>query len=224
MGPGFGEGAALGAGHAVGKALGEAALDQVTTLVKDFLDQRNGFLGNDAREGIREARRLTEYDLYRPFFGDPSHHDCFLAGLHLRKIAKDQPRVKSYRSQLHEQYGVNGLHIAEAVQADVLPYLRASLERHRAPTDFHNRMVELFQDISAYVLFVKGDDNESYETEHLRKRLKLHGPPAFVVAGSGGATSLARNIAMTVRQKMEPEYGLRTIEDEHRTNFVLYLK
>lgn len=220
------KGTALGTGHAFGKALGEASIKKAKELLATWENHQNGFLGEEARTDIKGARRLGIFEEHRKFFSEKKQEKCFLAGFYLRKIAADQPRVKAYRKSLRSLFGPNGVHIAQAVQANIVGEIRTALEAFYKPTEFHNHMVAFFQNVDSYVLFVEDEDTAEYEIERLRKHLKLNGPPVFVVAASGDPVSLARDIAHTVKQRLDPEYGLRTIEESGGKvcNFVLYMR
>jgi hypothetical protein len=170
---------------------------------------------------VREQRRSTEYELLSKYILDKDLRILSQMGLALRKIENDPVRCQELRGKVLKKYGLRGLHIAGAVQNEIIStFIGIDASATRNPIDLMNRIQKMLNEVDKYVVFVSPEDSVDVRVRQITSRIDVEVPDTVVLYGPWGARTTVHRITSKL-EKTFKEYEFTTVESKIKTIVVI---
>lgn len=200
------------------------ALRQAAIKLKEWIEEKKYGIVPSRGEYL-ELKRIGDQREFKELTGPATtgQKKIVRMGLRLREIERDQERVRNMKGVIQQQFGRDGVYLAQVVQSGAAINIRNVLvERGADDEALDDVMSDLLSSPRNFVLLATEhmDGTEGVEAQTIHTTLRQGGPPVFAVAASGNARRQAEEIARRVHHGAPAIYDVRVIEDDHK---VLYL-
>jgi len=195
------------------KGLLEHAEEKALAWVERFRNHEIVFVeDSDTIDRVKKQRKSPEWKILSDVLKDKKLRLLAQMGLALRELENDQERTQSLRNKIHHRYGRDGLHIAEAVQNNIISnFIGLESPNIGEPVDLTIRVENLLNNIEKYIVFIGPEDKEEVLVRRVRIRLDADVPDTLILFGA----YKAKRVAISVRGKIEkafPSYATSSIE------------
>jgi hypothetical protein len=159
--------------------------DQVRGLVARLRDRSLAFIQDrETIELVREQRHSTEWQILSQYVKDKRLRIIAQTGLSLRRLEDDKEKVDRLRTKILKAHGIEGLHIAEAVQNEVLStFIGIDSPLSASPADMTNQIERLLNNVEKYIVFVGPEDSVDYRVREIATRLMADVPNTLILYG-----------------------------------------
>ncbi|HNX47935.1 MAG TPA: hypothetical protein PLC39_05085 [Methanomassiliicoccales archaeon] len=195
------------------KGLLEHAEEKALAWVERFRNHEIVFVeDSDTIDRVKKQRKSPEWKILSDVLKDKKLRLLAQMGLALRELENDQERTQSLRNKIHHRYGRDGLHIAEAVQNNIISnFIGLESPNIGEPVDLTIRVENLLNNIEKYIVFIGPEDKEEVLVRRVCIRLDADVPDTLILFGA----YKAKRVAISVRGKIEkafPSYATSSIE------------
>ena len=176
--------------------------DKILNVVARFRNKDLAFVEDpETIELVREQRHSTEWQILSEYLKDKRLRIIAQIGLSLRKLENDRGKVDKLRIKILKRYGQEGLHIAEAVQNEVLStFIGVDSPLSKSPADLTNQIEKLLNNVDKFIVFVKPGDNLDRRVKEIGTRLMVDVPNTLILYG---CRSDARMNVRSIVKKLE---------------------
>jgi hypothetical protein len=159
--------------------------DQIRGFVAKLRDRSLAFIEDrETIELVREQRHSTEWQILSQYVKDKRLRIVAQTGLSLRKLEDDKEKVDRLRIKILKAHGIEGLHIAEAVQNEVLTtFIGIDSPLSVSPADMTNQIERLLINVEKYIVFVGPEDSVDYRVREIETRLMADVPNTLILYG-----------------------------------------
>ena len=195
------------------KGLLEHAEEKALAWVERFRNHEIVFVeDSDTIDRVKKQRKSPEWKILSDVLKDKKLRLLAQMGLALRELENDQERTQSLRNKIHHRYGRDGLHIAEAVQNNIISnFIGLESPNIGEPVDLTIRVENLLNNIEKYIVSIGPEDKEEVLVRRVCIRLDADVPDTLILFGA----YKAKRVAISVRGKIEkafPSYATSSIE------------
>lgn len=197
--------------------------DQIRGLVAKFRDRSLAFIEDrETIELVREQRHSTEWQILSQYVKDRRLRIVAQAGLSLRKLEDDKEKVDRLRMKIRKAHGVEGLHIAEAVQNGVLStFIGIDSPLSDSPVDMTNQIERLLNNVEKYIVFISPEDNVDHRVREIETRLMADVPNTLILYGCRDeARNKVRSIVSRLKKTVS-SYEFTVSESKIKTIVVI---
>jgi hypothetical protein len=179
------------------KGLLEHAEEKALAWVERFRNHEIIFIEDPGTiDRVKRQRKSPEWKMLSEVIKDRKLRLLAQMGLTLRELENDQEKTQSLRNKIHHKYGRDGLHIAEAVQNNIIiNFIGLESPYIGEPVDLTNRVEKLLNDIEKYIVFIGPDDKEDFLVRRVSIRLDADVPDTLILFGA----HKAKRVAISVR-------------------------
>ncbi|HIH76943.1 MAG TPA: hypothetical protein HA343_06490 [Methanomassiliicoccales archaeon] len=187
------------------KGLLEHAEEKAMAWVERFRNHEIIFIEDPCTiDRVKRQRKGPEWKMLGEVIKDRKLRLLAQMGLTLRELENDQEKTRSLRSKIHHRYGRDGLHIAEAVQNNIISnFIGLESPYIGEPVDLTNRVEKLLNDIEKYIVFIGPDDKGDVLVRRVSIRLDADVPDTLILFGA----YKAKRVAISVRSKIEKAFS-----------------
>lgn len=196
--------------------------DRLKGWIKKFIDKDLVFI-EDIRtiNTAKEQRSISEWLILKDYIIDKDFRIQFQLGLTLRKLKSPQ-RIENLREKIRNKYGLEGLHVAQSVQAGVfIRYVAIILEQDITPQRLKLEINNLFKNIEKSVVFVKTSDDLEQKSAEIITKILANSPKTLSVCSHGSAQKVCAKIMEKVMEKIK-NYDQETCDA--KTKCIYFLK
>jgi len=195
------------------KGLLEHAEEKALAWVERFRNHEIVFVEDpETIDRVKKQRKGPEWKMLSEIIKDKKLRLLAQMGLTLRELENDQEKTQSLRNMIHHKYGRDGLHIAEAVQNNIISnFIGLESPNVGEPIDLTKKVETLLNNIEKYIVFIGPDDKEDALTRRVAIRLDADVPDTLILFGA----YKAKRVAIAVRGKIEktcPLYTTSSVE------------
>ena len=148
---------------------------------------------------IKDTRRKAEFKTFGRF-ASGRQRVLLQLGLALRAIADQPAKVQTLRQGIMDNFRLEGLHFAQAVQHGAFTLIyQTFLDAGLTEPAFETQMKDVLGDIDKFVFFVQEDMDPRKEAPALLARLRRDSPDVFVIAALGRARDTAAKVMKELR-------------------------
>ena len=148
---------------------------------------------------IKDTRRKAEFKTFGRF-ASGRQRVLLQLGLALRAIADQPAKVQTLRQGIMDNFRLEGLHFAQAVQHGAFTLIyQTFLDAGLTEPAFETQMKDVLGDIDKFVFFVQEDMDPRKEAPALLARLRRDSPDVFVIAALGRARDTAAKVVKELR-------------------------
>ncbi len=204
------------------KGLLEHAEEKAVAWVERFRNHEIIFVEDpETIDRVRKQRKSPEWKMLSEVIKDKKLRLLAQMGLTLRELENDQERTQSLRDRVHHKYGREGLHIAEAVQNNIVSnFIGLESPYVGEPIDLTNKVETLLNNIEKFIVFIGPDDKEDVLTRRVGIRLDADVPDTLILFGA----YKAKRVAIAVRGKIERSYPLYTTSSvETKIKIIIFI-
>jgi len=197
--------------------------DQISDLVAKLRNRSLAFIEDrETIELVREQRHSMEWQILSQYVTDRRLKIIAQLGLSLRKLENDKEKVDRLRMKILKTYGKEGLHIAEAVQNEVLStFLGVDMPLVQSPADLTIQIEKLLNNVDKYIVFISPEDIVDRRAKEIETRLMADVPNTLILYG---CRSVARTKVRSIVNRLEksvPSYESTTSESKIKTIAIL---
>ena len=187
------------------KGLLEHAEEKAMAWVERFRNHEIIFIEDPGTiDRVKRQRKSPEWKMLSEVIKDRKLRLLAQMGLTLRELENDQEKTQSLRNKIHHKYGRDGLHIAEAVQNNIISnFIGLESPYIGEPVDLTNRVEKLLNDIEKYIVFIGPDDKGDVLVRRVSIRLDADVPDTLILFGA----YKAKRVAISVRSKIEKAFS-----------------
>ncbi|MHC1710236.1 MAG: hypothetical protein AB9819_07510 [Methanomassiliicoccales archaeon] len=170
---------------------------------------------------VKRQRKSPEWKMLSEVIKDRKLRLLAQMGLTLRELENDQEKTQSLRNKIHHKYGRDGLHIAEAVQNNIVSnFIGLESPYIGEPVDLTNRVEKLLNDIEKYIVFIGPEDKEDVLVRRVTTRLDADVPDTLILFGA----YKAKRVAISVRSKIEKAFSSYTTSSvETKIKIIIFI-
>lgn len=195
------------------KGLIEHAEEKALAWVDRFRNHEIVFIeDSDTIDRVKKQRKSPEWKILSEVIKDKKLRLLAQMGLTLRELENDQEKTQSLRNKIHHKYGRDGLHIAEAVQNNIISnFIGLESPNIGELVDLTNRLEKLLNNVEKYIVFIGPEDKEEVLVRRVSIRLDADVPDTLILFGA----YKAKRTAISVRSKIEkafPSYSTSSFE------------
>lgn len=170
----------------------------------DLIQSRRG--GTLQKKQVREFKkrlikaRSEEMRQYRKMFADSTRMKALCwEGIQARDSLKNGNDVQDFRHRIIRSYGLDGLHVVQAIQMRIPDMIRGALaSRDVLPSEAERQVGEFLSNIDLHCTFISITDNEFTRAQQATRRLENNRPPFYAIAGRGDCANLAKRVGNIV--------------------------
>lgn len=187
------------------KGLLEHAEEKAMAWVERFRNHEIIFIEDPGTiDRVKRQRKGPEWKMLSEVIKDRKLRLLAQMGLTLRELENDQEKTRSLRNKIHHKYGRDGLHIAEAVQNNIISnFIGLESPYIGEPVDLTNRVEKLLNGIEKYIVFIGPDDKGDVLVRRVSIRLDADVPDTLILFGA----YKAKHVAISVRSKIERAFS-----------------
>jgi hypothetical protein len=204
------------------KGLLEHAEEKASAWVDRFRNREIIFIEDPGTiERVKRQRKGPEWKMLSEIIKDRKLRILAQMGLTLRELENDQDQTQALRDKIHHRYGREALHIAEAVQNDIISNFIGIESPHIGESaDLTHRVEDLLNHIEKYVVFIGPDEKEELIVRRVRTRLDADVPDTLILFGA----YKAKKIATSIRDKIEREFPIyATSSVETKIKIIIFI-
>lgn len=204
------------------KGLLEHAEEKALAWVERFRNHEIVFIeDSETIDRVKKQRKGPEWKMLSEIIKDRNLRLLAQMGLTLRELENDQEKTQSLRNKIHHKYGRDGLHIAEAVQNNIISnFIGLESPNVGEPVDLTNKVETLLNNIEKYIVFIGPDDKEDIITRRVSIRLDADVPDTLILFGA----YKAKRVAIAVRGKIEKAFPLYTTSSvETKIKIIIFI-
>jgi hypothetical protein len=159
--------------------------EEIIGIVKRIQNKDLAFIeDSETIEIVRSERSSQEWHILSTYVLDKDLRIIAQMGLTLRRMENDHNGVSNLRNKILKVYGVEGLHIAEAVQNGVLgTFINIGSSQSQSETDLIQRIEKVLREVDKYIVFVSADDSIDHRVKELETRLYADVPDTIILYG-----------------------------------------
>lgn len=168
------------------KGLLEHAEEKAVAWVERFRNHEIVFIeDSETIDCVKKQRKGPEWKMLSEIIKDKKLRLLAQMGLALRELENDQEKTQSLRNKIHHKYGRDGLHIAEAVQNNIISnFIGLESPNVGEPIDLTKKVETLLNNIEKYIVFIGPDDKEEVLTRRVATRLDADVPDTLILFGA----------------------------------------
>lgn len=167
-------------------------IEGIKKLVDKFRNRKIAFVQDSTTiEKVKEDLRSNELKFYKSYIRNSDLIIPVLMGLTLRRLEeeKDLERLDKLRYRILSKYDAEGLHIAQAVQSNIISkYITYLIENYASEEIMKKKLISFLENIESHISFVKNDTDINKESNKILTKINANSPDVFVVSGMSGAT------------------------------------
>lgn len=206
---------------------GKVTAEKAAEKLRQWLDERRYGIVPTPEE-YEELKRIGEQAEYADLaeHASANHKKIIRMGLRLRELEGDEDRVERFKTSIRNQFGSDGLYLAQAVQARAAMALKHTLVGSGfTDSELNQVMADFLRHPRRYVLLANrrmaGQEKEN--ARDANAHIRQHSPVVFGVAGSGTAQDVAEEIARHLSDTLPPDYRPRTVDEEQK-RLILFVR
>jgi hypothetical protein len=204
------------------KGLLEHAEEKALAWVERYRNHEIVFIEDPGTiDRVKRQRKSPEWIMLSEVIKDRKLRLLAQMGLTLRELENDQEKTQSLRNKIHHKYGRDGLHIAEAVQNNIISnFIGLESPYIGEPVDLTNRVEKLLNDIEKYIVFIGPEDKEDVLVRRVTIRLDADVPDTLILFGA----YKAKRVAISVRGKIEKAFSSYTTSSvETKIKIIIFI-
>ena len=171
----------------------EGALDwtkqQVEELARRIRDREIAFIEDKpTAEAIRKQSGTSEYKLLIEFIPKGYFRVLTKLGLTLRGMENNQDAVTRFKNGIYDQFGTDGVRIAELVQMGIVTQLLTHLVKlYKSTKDVQKKLLAFFEQADLLSIFVAKEDFKIFKSksEVVKARVETNPSQMVVVYARG---------------------------------------
>lgn len=182
------------------------AEEKAKALINRVLNRDLAFIqDSETIELVQSQRQTADWKLLSEYVKNKDLRIIAQMGLSLRELEGQPGEVKKLRDSIVKTFGVSGLHIAEAVQNEVLStFIAIGIPSSRSSTDLTKRIEKMLNDVDKYIVFISADDDINQRVKELETRIYADVPDTLILYGCKyGAIRKARSIAGKLKKAIK---------------------
>nr|WP_276978061.1 hypothetical protein [Ferrimicrobium acidiphilum] len=137
---------------------------------------------------IQKQEGTSEYRLLTQFVPKGYLRVLVKLGLTLRIMENNSEEVTSFKNIIYDQFGTNGLRIAELVQMGIASQLLTHLVKiYKSPKDVQIRLLSFFDQVVQLFIWVAKEDLKAYKriSEVVKSKVETNPSQMAIVCGRG---------------------------------------
>ncbi len=134
--------------------------------------------------------------------------------------------VEKLRNTILNTFGLEGLHIAEAVQNEVLStYIGINSPTTQRPADLTKRIEKMLNEVDKYIVYISVDDRVEQKIREIETRIYADVPDTLILYGCrAGAITKVRSIATKLKKSISMKTYRFTASESHLKIIVVISK
>lgn len=166
-------------------------------------------------DDLKSIRGSKDYKSYCDEIDDKQVRQWIRLGLLFRRLYSSPDDLLAAKNALRERGGAHAVAVAQAVQFDVRSIINKTVAAGRGASDkVANELRDFLARAADLCYFVQSGHDLGRQTREVQTRILAHNPSIFIVAGSGYAAELAKELCQALRDEF-PRHELGTMGD-HR--------
>ncbi len=198
-------------------------IDKIKSLANQFLDHKLVFINNkETIELVKEQCKSGEWSLYEKYIQDKQLRMLAQMGLTLRKLEPKPELLQNLRDKISKKYLTQGLHIAQAIQNNILTgFIGNLVSKVNSEAEIIEKVDTLLKNVDKYIIFIRFNDDVDRKIQEIQIKLQANNPYALILYGIKSAVKTCIQIKDRLIESLT-EYTVETNEGQYRVTVFIF--